>query len=78
VSPAAGLRVSRYDVSLNTYVTSTLPYQTQSALLQVVLARESGLAGGSVSSHGDAVIKTLTQYVDQFALRIRRGGEAAK
>ncbi len=72
VSPAAGLCVSRYDVSLNTYVTTTLPYQTQPALVQVVLAREGGLAGGALSGHGDAVIKAVKQYVDQLVLRIRR------
>lgn len=72
VSPTAGLCVSRYDASINTYVTATLPYQTQSALVQVVLAREGGLAGGGVSGHGDAVIKALRQYVDQFTARIRK------
>ncbi len=77
VSPTAGLCVSRYDVSLNTYVTATLPYQTQSALLQVVIAHESGLSGSGPSTHGDALIKAVKQYVDQFARRIK-GGEASK
>ena len=76
-SPTAGLCVSRYDVSLNTYVTATLAYQTQPALLQVVLARQGGLTGGSPGTHGDAVVKAVKQYVDQFAQRIR-GGDAGR
>jgi hypothetical protein len=68
------LCISRYDVSLNTYVTARLAYQTQSALLQVVLARDGGLTGGGPSSHGEAVIKAVKQYVDRFTQRIRGGG----
>jgi hypothetical protein len=72
VSPAAGVCVSRYDASLNTNITAKLPYQDQSALVQVVLIHEGGMASGGASGHGDGVVKTLKQYVDQFALRIRR------
>jgi len=75
VSPAAGICVSRYDASLNTYITAKPPYQDQPALLQVVLVHEGGMASGGASGHGDGVIRTLKQYVDQFALRIRRASQ---
>jgi hypothetical protein len=71
VSPTAGLCVSRYDVSLNAYVTAKLPYQPASALLQVLLAREGGLAGSGPATHGESVVKAVRQYVDLFAKRIK-------
>ena len=71
VSPTAGLCVSRYDVSLNAYVTAKLPYQAEAALLQVLLVREAGLSGSGPSTHGAAVVKSVSQYADQFAARIR-------
>jgi hypothetical protein len=44
-------------------------------LVQVSLLHEGGLASGGVNGHGDGVIKTLKQYVDQFAQRIRRANQ---
>jgi hypothetical protein len=75
VSPAAGTCVSRYDASLNTYITAKLPYQDRSALVQVVLVHEGGISSGGASGHGEGVIKALKQYVDQFASRIRRASQ---
>jgi len=75
VSPAAGLCVSRYDASLNTNTSAKLPYQEQPVLVQVVLIHEGGMASGGANGHGDGVVKMLKQYVDQFALRIRRASQ---
>jgi hypothetical protein len=75
VSPAAGLCVSRYDASLNTNTMAKLPYQEQPVLVQVVLIHEGGMASGGANGHGDGVVKALRQYVDQFALRIRRANQ---
>ncbi len=75
VSPAAGLCVSRYDVSLNTNTSAKLPYQQQEALVQVVLLHDGGMASGGANGHGDGVVKALKQYVDQFTLRIRRANQ---
>jgi hypothetical protein len=75
VSPSAGVCVSRYDASLNTTTTARLPYQEQPVLVQVVLIHEGGMASGGANGHGDGVVKTLKQYVDQFALRIRRANQ---
>ncbi len=75
VSPSPGLCVSRYDASLNTNTTAKLPYQEQPLLLQVVLIHEGGMASGGANGHGDGVLKTLRQYVDQIALRIRRANQ---
>jgi hypothetical protein len=75
VSPAAGLCVSRYDASLNTNTLAKLPYQEQPVLVQVVLIHEGGMASGGANGHGDGVVKALRQYVDQFALRIRRANQ---
>jgi hypothetical protein len=78
VGPTASLCVSRYDVSLNAYVNATLPYQTQSALLQVLLAREGGLSGSGPGTHGEALIKSVKQHVDQFVKRIRGAAAATR
>jgi hypothetical protein len=75
VSPSAGVCVSRYDASLNTNTSAKLPYQEQPVLVQVVLVHEGGMASGGASGHGDGVVKALKQYVDQFALRIRRANQ---
>lgn len=75
VSPTPGLCVSRYDASLNTNTMAKLPYQEQPVLVQVVLMHEGGMTAGGASGHGDGVVKTLAQYVAQFALRIRRANQ---
>ena len=52
-----------------------LPYQEQPALVQVVLIHEGGMASGGANGHGDGVVKAVTQFVDQIALRIRRANQ---
>jgi hypothetical protein len=67
-----GLCVSRYDVYLYTHTTARLSYQAAPVLVQVSLIHEGGLAGGSAAGHGTSVVRSLMQYVDQVAGRIRR------
>jgi hypothetical protein len=71
-SVPTGLCVSRYDVSLYTHTTARLSYQTEPLLVTVSLIHEGALAGGSAAGHGASLIKSLMQYVDQVAGRIRR------
>jgi hypothetical protein len=66
-----GLCVSRYDVSLFTHATTTLSYQTAPVLARVLLGQQGGLAGGAPATHGEAVTRSVKQYVDDFATRIR-------
>ena len=70
-SASTALCVSRYDVFLYTNTTATLSYQAKPLLVQVSLLHKGGLAGGAPGSHGDAVLKGVKQYVDEFAARIR-------
>ena len=69
VSP--GLCVSRYDAYLYTFTTATLSYQTTPALVQVSLLHKAGIAGGAPGAHAAAVVRNVTQYVDEFVTRIR-------
>jgi hypothetical protein len=71
-SVPTGLCVSRYDAYLYTHTNTRLSYQTEPVLVQVSLIHEGGLAGGPASGHGASVVKSLMQYVDQVAARIRR------
>jgi hypothetical protein len=70
-SASSGLCVSRYDVFLYTHATTTLPYQSAPVLAQVSLLHKGGLTGGGPATHGEAVVKNLRQYVDEFAARIK-------
>jgi hypothetical protein len=67
----SGLCVSRYDATLYTHTTAKLSYQNAPVLVQVSLLHDGGLAGGSPASHAAAVLKGVTQYIDQFAAQIR-------
>jgi hypothetical protein len=68
---ATGFCVSRYDVFLYTHTTAKLSYQETPVLVQVSLLHNGGLAGGGAAAHAEAVVRGVTQYVDQFATRIR-------
>jgi hypothetical protein len=39
--------------------------------VQASLLHKGGLTGSGAGSHGESVVRALTQYVDQFAARIR-------
>jgi len=70
-SGSGGLCVSRYDVSLYTHTTTTLPYQSSPVLVQVLLLHKGGIAGGASATHADPVVRSVKQYVDEVATRIR-------
>ena len=63
--------VSRYDVILYSNTTARLPYGSATALVQVSLLREAGMAGGDPVANGEAVLKAVRQAADQFAARIK-------
>jgi len=75
MSVPTGLCISRYDATLYTHTTAKLSYQDSPVLVQVSLIHEGGLAGGAASGHGDNVVRSLKQYVEQFAQRIRRANQ---
>ena len=66
-----GLCVSRYDVFLYTYTTGKLEYQPTPVLVQVSLLHDGGIAGGAPAAHAETVLRSVTEYVDQFSSRIR-------
>jgi hypothetical protein len=71
MSVTAGLCVSRYDASLYSYTTAALTHQPTPVLVQVSLLHKGGLAGGPPSTHADTIVKSVTQYVDEFVTQIR-------
>ena len=68
---SSGLCVSRYDVSLNTHTTATMPYGTSPALVEIQLLHKGGIAGGAPAAHAQSVVRAATQFVDQFVTQIR-------
>ena len=56
---------------MHTHTTAGLSYHEKPVPIQVELMHTGGLAGGSAASHGDAVVKGVKEYVDQFAAKIR-------
>ncbi|PYR38030.1 MAG: hypothetical protein DMF90_04750 [Acidobacteria bacterium] len=70
-SPSNGFCVSRYDAFVYSYTTAKLTYQATPALVQVSLLHKGGITGGASSQHGDAVLRGILEYIDQFSTRIR-------
>jgi len=68
---AAGTCISRYDAFVYSYTAATMSYGSRPALVQVSLLNRGGMAAGAVKTHGESVMRALTQYVDQFAAQIR-------
>ena len=68
---SAGYCFSRYDVYVYTNTTATLSYGSRPVLVQVSLLHKGGITSSGASSHGETVVRTIKQYVDQFAARIR-------
>jgi hypothetical protein len=75
VAASASYCFSRYDAQVYTNTTATLSYGSRPVLVQVALVHKGGVTGSGVSGHGEAVIRTITQYVDQFAARIRNANK---
>lgn len=72
---STGLCVSRYDVTIYSHAAARLPHTTSPVLLQIELLHNGGIAGGAPAAHADGVTKSLLEYVDQFATRIRNAGK---
>jgi hypothetical protein len=68
---STGFCFSRYDAYVYSNTTAALTHGTRPVLLQASLLHKGGLTGSGAGSHGETVVRTLTQYVDQFAARIR-------
>ena len=65
-----GLCVSRYDAFLYTHTTARLSYQETPVLVQVSLLHKGGIGGGAPAAHAAEVLRSLQEYVGQFATRI--------
>jgi hypothetical protein len=74
-STSAGYCFSRYDAYVYTNTTATLSYGSRPVLVQVSLLHKGGITGSGASGHGETVVRTITQYVDQFAARIRQANK---
>ncbi|MCX6549578.1 MAG: hypothetical protein NTY02_00980 [Acidobacteria bacterium] len=72
---STGYCFSRYDAFVYTQTTATLSYGSRPVLVRVELLHEGGVAGSGVATHGDTVTKTLKQYADAFAARIRNANK---
>ncbi len=70
-SMPTGYCFSRYDASVYTNTTATLSYGSRPVLVQVSLLHKGGITGSGASTHGETVVQTIRQYVDQFAAQIR-------
>jgi hypothetical protein len=68
---ATGTCFSRYDAYVYSYTGAAMSYGSRPALVQVQLLHKGGLTASGVKGHGDAVMRALTQYVDQFGEQIR-------
>ena len=66
-----GTCFSRYDAHVYSYTAATMSYGSRPALVQVSLLNRGGMTASGIKGHGDAVMRALTQYVDQFAAAIR-------
>ncbi len=73
VSPT--LCVSRYDAFLYSYTTTTLPYQTAPVLAHVELLHKGTMTAGAPATHAETVTRTIRQYADEIAKRIREANQ---
>ena len=70
-SLSTGSCVSRYDVNVYTHTTARLSYQQSPVLVQVSLLHRGGITAGATAGHGATVIKSVSEYVDEFIARIK-------
>jgi hypothetical protein len=71
LATTTGYCISRYDVSLFSNTTATLTYGSRPVLVQASLLHKGGITGSGTKGHGDTVMRTIIQYVDQFAAQVR-------
>lgn len=70
-SLSTGSCVSRFDVTVYTHTTARLSYQPSAVLVQVSLLHKGGMSAGAVAGHGATVVKSVSDYLDEFIARIK-------
>jgi hypothetical protein len=70
-SLSTGSCVSRFDVNVYTHTTARLSYQPSPVLVQVSLLHRGGISASATSGHSTAVIKGVSEYLDEFIDRIK-------
>jgi hypothetical protein len=70
-SLSTGSCVSRFDVSVDTHTVARLSYQPSPVLVQVSLLHRGGISAGAAAGHGATVIKSVSEYLDEFIARIK-------
>jgi hypothetical protein len=69
-SLSPGSCVSRFDVTIYTHTTARLSYQPSPVLVQVSLLHRGGITGGASAGHAATVIRSVSDYLDEFIARI--------
>ena len=70
-SLSTGSCVSRFDVTVYTHTTARLSYQPSPVLVQVSLLHRGGMSAGATAGHAATVIKSVSDYLDEFINRIK-------
>jgi hypothetical protein len=70
-SLSTGSCVSRFDVNVYTHTTARLSYQPSPVLVQVSLLHRGGISAGAAAGHSAAIVKNVSDYVDEFIARIK-------
>jgi hypothetical protein len=70
-SLSTGSCVSRFDVNVYTHTTARLSYQPSPVLVQVSLLHRGGISAGAAAGHAAAVVKGVSEYLDEFIARIK-------
>ena len=70
-SLSTGSCVSRFDVTVYTHTTARLSYQPSPVLVQVSLLHRGGISAGATAGHAATVIKSVSEYLDEFVGRIK-------
>ena len=70
-SLSTGSCVSRFDVTVYTHTTARLSYQPSAVLVQVSLLHKGGMSAGAAAGHGATVVKSVSDYLDEFIGRIK-------
>lgn len=75
VTTAAGLCVTRYDVTLYSHAAARLPHTPAAVPLQAELLHRGGLTGGTAAAHPDTVLKSVIEDVDTVAARLKAANQ---
>ena len=70
-SLSTGSCVSRFDVTVYTHTTARLSYHAVSGPGAGVLLHRGGISAGAAAGHPATVIKSVSEYVDEFIARIK-------